>query len=94
MINDSQHEPARQQTAAVIDTSVPNAARVANYLGGSRNNFEVDRRTARNMLVAAPSITEIMPASRGFHWRVVRFLATEAAYCISFRSGYFFQRPG
>jgi hypothetical protein len=66
------------EKAALIDTSVPNAARVADYLVGRRNNFEADRRVARSMLGTGPSISEIMPAARAFHQRAVRFLAAEA----------------
>jgi len=73
-----QHDSARREPAALIDTSVPNAARVADYLGGRRNNFEADRKVARSMLVSAPSVAEIVPAARAFHLRAVRFLAAEA----------------
>jgi hypothetical protein len=75
--DDWRHDPAREN-AALIDASVPNAARVADYLAGRRNNFEADRKMARSMLAAGPSIAEIMPAARAFNGRVVRFLAAEA----------------
>jgi hypothetical protein len=76
-MNDWQHDPVRREKAALIDTSVPNAARVADYLSGRRNNFEADRSAARSMLATAPAIAEIMPAVRAFQHRVVRFLAAE-----------------
>jgi hypothetical protein len=78
VIDDWQQESARREKAALIDTSVPNAARVADYLAGRRNNFEADRKVARSILATDPSIAEIMPAARAFHRRVVRFLAAEA----------------
>jgi hypothetical protein len=62
----------------MIDASVPNAARVADYLSGRRNNFEADRKMARAMLATDPSIAAVMPAARAFHHRAVRFLAAEA----------------
>jgi hypothetical protein len=76
--DDWEHDPAWLEKAALIDTSVPNAARVADYLSGRRNNFEADRKIARHMLAAGPSIAQIMPAARAFYHRVVRFLAAEA----------------
>jgi hypothetical protein len=76
--DDWQSDSTRREKAALIDTSVPNAARVADYLYGRRNNFEADRRTARSMLAVAPAIAQIMPAARSFHQRAVRFLAAEA----------------
>ena len=57
---------------------MPNAARVADFLNGARNNFEADRRAARVMLAAAPAIAAIVPAVLAFHQRAVRFLAREA----------------
>jgi hypothetical protein len=78
VIDDWQHYSAQREKAAQIDTSVPNAARVADYLAGQRNNFEADRKVARSMLAITPSIAEIMPAARAFQRRVVRFLVAEA----------------
>jgi hypothetical protein len=78
VIDDSRHDSARREKAALIGTSVPNAARVADYLSGRRNNFEADRKIARSMLATDPSIAEIMPAARAFYHRAVRFLAAEA----------------
>jgi hypothetical protein len=57
---------------------VPNAARVADYLNGDRNNFEADRKAARIMLSTAPAIAAIVPAVLAFQQRAVRFLAVEA----------------
>jgi hypothetical protein len=71
-------EQAGREQAALIDASVPNAARVADYLAGRRNNFEADRKVARSMLATDPVIAQIMPAVVDFHRRVVRFLAVEA----------------
>jgi S-adenosyl methyltransferase len=61
-----------------IDTSVPNVARVWNYLVGGRDNFEADRRAARLLISAAPVMAEVGPASRAFLRRTVTHLAAEA----------------
>lgn len=61
-----------------IDTAVPNAARVADYLNNGRDNFAADRRTARAMIAAAPAMAAMVPAVLDFHQRAVRFLAAEA----------------
>ena len=73
-LNASSHptRPAR------IDPSVPNVARVWNYLVGGRDNFAADRGAARQLLAASPVMAQIGPASRAFLRRVVTFLAAEA----------------
>jgi hypothetical protein len=68
----------RRAKAALISTTVPNAARVVDYLYGSDNNFEVDRRAARALATTAPVIADIPSAVRAFQQRVLRFLVTEA----------------
>jgi hypothetical protein len=77
MIDDWQHDAVRREKAARINPAVPNAARVADYLNGDRNNFEADRRAARIMLSSAPAIAAIVPAVLAFQQRAVRFLAAE-----------------
>jgi S-adenosyl methyltransferase len=61
-----------------IDTSVPNVARVWNYLVGGRDNFETDRRAARLLISVAPVMAECGPASRAFLRRAVTHLAAAA----------------
>jgi hypothetical protein len=78
MIDDWQIDAIRRQKAERIDPAVPNAARVADFLNGDRNNFEADRRAARVMLSTAPAIAAIVPAVLAFQQRAVRFLAAEA----------------
>ena len=77
MIDDWQLDAIRRQKAARIDPAVPNAARVADYLNGDRNNFEADRKAARIMVSTAPAIAAIVPAVLAFQQRAVRFLAAE-----------------
>jgi len=78
MADDWGEEEARRAKAALINTTVPNAARVADYLYGGQNNFEADRKAARAMAMTAPVIATIAPAVRAFQQRVLRFLVTEA----------------
>jgi hypothetical protein len=65
-------------TPIKIDTSVPNAARVRDYLVGGRDNFEADRKAARLLISAAPVMADYGPASRAFLRRAVTYLAEEA----------------
>jgi hypothetical protein len=71
-------EGARRAKAALVDTSVPNPARVGDYLYGGRNNFEADRKVARAMVAVAPSVAMIASAARAFRQRAVRFLVARA----------------
>jgi hypothetical protein len=71
-------DATRREKAALITTTVPNAARVADYLYGGQNNFEADRRAARALASTAPVIVDIAPAVRGFQQRVLRFLVVGA----------------
>ncbi|MBO0804814.1 MAG: SAM-dependent methyltransferase [Nocardiopsaceae bacterium] len=61
-----------------IDASAPNVARVRNYLTGGRDNFDVDRRVARQLVKASPVMEHVGYACRAFLGRVTRYLAGEA----------------
>jgi hypothetical protein len=79
MADDWEEDDAtRRAKAALISTTVPNAARVVDYLYGGDNNFEVDRRAARTLATTAPVIADIPSAVRAFQQRVLRFLVMEA----------------
>jgi S-adenosyl methyltransferase len=58
-----------------IDPTVPNVARVWNYLVGGRDNFEADRNAARQLIEVAPVMGVVGPASRAFLRRVIGYLA-------------------
>ncbi len=73
-----EEEATRRAKAALINTSVPNAARVVDYLNGGLNNFEADRKAARLLAVRAPVVAAIAPAVRTFQQRVLRYLVAEA----------------
>jgi S-adenosyl methyltransferase len=78
MIDDWQLDAIRRAKAERIDTAMPNAARVADFLNGGRDSFDADRRAASAMLGAAPAVAAIVPGVLAFHQRAVRFLALEA----------------
>jgi hypothetical protein len=61
-----------------VDSSVPNVARVWNFLIGGRDNFESDRRAARQLIAVSPIMARVGPASRAFLRRAVTYLAAEA----------------
>jgi hypothetical protein len=68
----------RRAKAALIDTTVPNWARVGDALIGGRDNFEADRKAVRMLAAAAPFVRAIPAAARAFRQRAVRYLVAEA----------------
>ena len=71
-------DSTRRAKAALIDTTMPNWARVGDALIGGRDNFEADRKAVRMLAAAAPYVSAIPIAARAFRQRVVRYLVTEA----------------
>jgi hypothetical protein len=71
-------DSTRRAKAPLVDTSVPNAARVADYLVGGRDNFAADRQAVRSLTAAAPVIGTSFAAACAFHQRAVRYLVAEA----------------
>ncbi len=78
MADDWGEDATRRAKAALITTTVPNAARVADYLYGGQSNFEADRKAARALAAMAPSIASIPPAVLAFQRRALHFLVAEA----------------
>lgn len=78
MAEDWMQDATRRAKAALISTTEPNAARVADFLYGGQSNFEADRRAARALAAAAPAIVEIAPAVRAFQRRALTYLVAEA----------------
>lgn len=78
MRDDQWNEAGRWARAELIDATLPNAARVGDYMGGGRDNFEADRKAVRAMIAVAPVVATMVPAARAFHHRMVRYLAAEA----------------
>ncbi|HUN33643.1 MAG TPA: SAM-dependent methyltransferase, partial [Trebonia sp.] len=61
-----------------IDTSVPNVARIYDYLLGGKDNFAADRDAAQQLLAGVPHMAGLVRDNRSFIGRAVQFLATEA----------------
>ena len=78
MTDDWLRKSTRPVRIARVDATAPSVARVWNYLGGGRDNFEADRAAARELIAAAPVMADVAQASRAFLRRVVTFLAAEA----------------
>ncbi len=77
----SSHEhPADTKGADMpnIDTSVPNVARIYDYLLDGKDNFAGDRAAARQLLRLVPEVAQVAADNRGFLQRAVKFLAAEA----------------
>jgi len=68
----------RRATPGLIDVTVPNAARAADFLNGGQTHFAADRKAAAALVESAPSIASIPAAARAFRRRVVRYLAADA----------------
>ena len=68
----------RRTRAALIDSTVPNWARVGDALMGGRDNFEADRKAVRMLAATAPFVSAIPAAARAFRQRAVRYLVAEA----------------
>jgi hypothetical protein len=71
-------QPYKDQEVAKLDTSVPQTARIWNYLLGGKDNFAADRAVGDQILVGQPALAENARLSRAFLVRVVRHLAGEA----------------
>ena len=71
-------DSTHQDQTALVDSMVPNYARVGDYLAGGRDNFEADRKAVRVLAAAAPVVNAIPAAARAFRERVVRYLVAEA----------------
>ena len=61
-----------------LDTSVPQTARIWNYLLGGKDNFAVDRAVGDQIMQALPHFAEHARLSRRYLVRAVRYLAGEA----------------
>jgi S-adenosyl methyltransferase len=49
-----------------INTSVPNVARIYDYILGGKDNFAADRRAAQQLLAALPDIAGVVRDNRSF----------------------------
>ena len=72
------HDGGHRIASGLIDVTVPNAARVSDFLQGGQANFAADRKAAAALVESAPSIAAIPASARAFRRRVVRYLAADA----------------
>ena len=63
--------------ASAIDTSVPHPARMYDYFLGGRDNYEVDRYAAEQVIAVIPEVRDMARENRAFLGRAVRFLANQ-----------------
>jgi hypothetical protein len=61
-----------------LDTSVPQTARIWNYLLGGKDNFAVDREVGDQIIAGQPQLAENARLSRKYLARSVSYLAGEA----------------
>jgi S-adenosyl methyltransferase len=69
---------ATDDSPVPFDTTVPNVARIYDFLLQGKDNFAADRRAGEELLKAVPSAAEAARDNRVFLGRVVEFLAREA----------------
>jgi hypothetical protein len=61
-----------------LDPTVPQTARIWNYLLGGKDNFAVDREVGDQIMASLPQLAENARLSRAYLTRAVRYLAGEA----------------
>jgi S-adenosyl methyltransferase len=69
---------AYQDWSTKINTSVPNPARIYDYLLGGKDNYPADREVAEQLAAIAPVARDVVHDNRAFLRRAVRLLAREA----------------
>jgi SAM-dependent methyltransferase len=67
-----------QQSPDEIDTSVPQSARVYDYLLGGKDNFPADRAVGDQIIQRLPTIRTQVRGQRAFLLRAVRYLTADA----------------
>jgi hypothetical protein len=78
MSEESSRDAPRRVKAGLIDVTVPNAARAADFLRGGRDNFAADRKAIKAVAASAPAVERIPAEAGAFRHRVIRYLVTEA----------------
>lgn len=74
---DSRYGELANGTPWYLDTSVPNVARVYDYLLGGKDNYAVDRAAAAELVRLIPDAPRACHQNRQFLARAVRFLVGE-----------------
>jgi SAM-dependent methyltransferase len=63
--------------AGPIDQTLPNSARIYDYLLGGKDNYDADRQAAKRLLRAVPEARQAALENRAFLKRAVRWLARQ-----------------
>jgi len=71
------HDGGQRNGSGLIDVTVPNAARVFDFIYGGQDNFAADRQAATVLVESAPSMASAPASARAFRHRVVRYLAAD-----------------
>ena len=74
-MNDAQEQD--RLAARGLDVSVPNVARIYDFILGGKDNFDADRAAAAQILAVIPGGSGPARMNRAFLGRVVHFLAAE-----------------
>ncbi|MGX6607694.1 SAM-dependent methyltransferase [Micromonosporaceae bacterium Da 78-11] len=67
-----------EQDVRKLDTSVPETARIWNYLLGGKDNFAADRAVGDQIIATLPHLAQHARLSRKYLARAVRYLVEEA----------------
>ena len=78
MSDEGDRRAPRRVKPSLIDVTVPNAARAADYLYGGKDNFAADRKAVSAVAASAPAVERIPAEARAFRHRVLRYLVAEA----------------
>jgi len=71
------NDPEVRERLAGLDVTVPNVARIYDYILGGKDHFEADRVAAEQILAVIPGGSGPARMNRAFLGRVVEFLAAE-----------------
>jgi len=74
-VNDAQEQD--RLAARGLDVTVPNVARIYDYILGGKDNFEADREVGEQTKAAYPDIVSGVRAQRAFLASAVRYLVTQ-----------------
>jgi len=75
LVNDAKEKD--RLAARGLDVTVPNVARIYDYILGGKDNFEADRAAAAQILAVIPGGSGPARMNRAFLGRVVHFLAAD-----------------
>lgn len=70
--------PNDREASPTLDSTIPQTARIWNFLLGGKDNFAVDRAVGEQILASRPELADSARLSRAYLIRAVRFLAGEA----------------